>query len=77
MPTPTDDTPPEDLVLGPGMVIMAWREGDTTSTIDDALRDGPRIVAETAAEVAERRGVPVDWMTQLWRLAAAHEEDAS
>lgn len=42
------------------MVIMAWQAGDTTSTIDDVLRDGPRIVAEIAAEIAERRGVPAD-----------------
>ena len=60
MPAPTDDTPPENLVLGPGMVIMVWLEGDMISTIDDALRDRPRIVGEIAAEIAERRGVPAD-----------------
>ena len=37
------------------VVIMAWREGDTTSAIDAALRDGPAIVGEIAAEVAEER----------------------
>ena len=40
---------PEDYALGPMMVVMAWREGDIESTIDDAPRDGPRIVGELAA----------------------------
>ena len=33
------------MVLG----IMAWREGGTTSTIDDALRNGPGIARAIAA----------------------------
>ena len=77
MPAPADDTPPENLVLGPGMVIMVWQEGDTTSTIDDAIRDGPRIVGEIAAEVADERGLPRDWLTQIWRLAEPPADDAS
>ena len=77
MPTPTDNTPPEDLALGPGMVIMAWREGDTTSTIEDALRDGPRIVGEIAAEIAERRDIPRGWLKQLHRLAEPPADDVS
>ena len=52
------------------MVILAWREGDTTSTIDDAMRDGPRIVGEIAAEVAAERGLPADWLVQFGEALA-------
>ncbi len=44
---------------------MTWREGDTTSTIYDVLRDEPAIVSEIAAEC----GIPREWLTQIWRLA--------
>ncbi|WP_423923762.1 hypothetical protein [Candidatus Poriferisodalis sp.] len=56
------------------MVILAWREGDTTATIDDALRDGPRIVGEIAAEVAEERGVPADWLSRIGEVLAVPPE---
>lgn len=62
------DISPEDLALGPMMEIMVWREGDTVSTIDDALHDGPRIVGEIAAEIAAERGLPADWLKQLGSL---------
>ena len=72
-----DDRLPGDYALGPMMAIMAWREGDTTSTIDDAMRDGPAIVGEIAAEIADERGIPRDWLKQLWRLAEPPPEDTS
>ena len=50
------------------MAITTWRQGDTSSTIDDALWDGPEIVGETAAEIARERGLPEDWLKQLGRL---------
>lgn len=65
---PDDEISPEDLALGPMMEVMVWREGDTTSTIDDALRDGPGVVGEIAAEIAAERGLPADWLSQLGRL---------
>ncbi|WP_423918574.1 hypothetical protein [Candidatus Poriferisodalis sp.] len=51
-------------------VIMAWREGDTTSTIDDVLRDEPAIVGEIAAEVAAERGLPPDWLSRIGEVLA-------
>ena len=57
------------------MVIMAWQEGDTSSMIDDALRDGPEIVGETATEIAAERGLPRGWLMQLQRLAEMPPED--
>ena len=63
-----DDGSPADTPLGPMMAIMAWREGDIESMIDDALRDGPAIVGEIAAEVAEERGLPRDWLKQLGHI---------
>ena len=65
---PSDETSPDGLALGPMMEIMVWREGDTESTIDDALRDGPRVLGEIAAEIAAERGLPADWLKQLGRL---------
>ena len=47
------------------MAITTWRQGDTSSTIDDALRDGPGIVGAIAAEIAAERGLPQDWLTQI------------
>ena len=64
------DASPADYALGPMMVVMAWREGDTASTIDDALRDGPANVGEIAAEVADARGLPRDWLKQLGHVLA-------
>ena len=55
-------------MLGPVTVVMTWRQGDTTSTIDTALRDGPGIVGEIAAEIADERGIPRDWLTQIGRI---------
>ena len=55
-------------MLGPVTVIMAWRQGDTTSTIDDGMRDGPAIVGEIAAEVADERGLPRDWLKHLGHI---------
>lgn len=76
-PSSDEDISPEHYALGPGMVIMAWCEGDTESTIDDALRDGPGIVGEIAAEIAAERGLPADWLAQLGRLAEPPPEDES
>ena len=59
------DPSPEDAALGPVTVIMAWRQGDTTSTIDDALRDGPKVVGELAVEIAHERGLPDHWLSRL------------
>ena len=47
--TTNDAQPPSDDALGPMMAIMAWRQDDTTSTIDDALRDGLGIARAIAA----------------------------
>ena len=47
-----EDRSPADNALSPMMAIMAWREGDTTSTIDDALGEGSEIVDEIAVEIA-------------------------
>lgn len=74
---PDEDASPERYALGPMMEIMVWREGDTESTIDDALRDGPHIVGEIAAEIAAERGLPADWLAQLGRLAEPPSEDES
>ena len=49
------------------MAITTWRQGDTSSTIDDALRDGPGIVAE--------RGLPPDWLAQLGDALAPPARD--
>lgn len=76
-PLPADDASPEHHAFGPLMEIMVWREGDTTSTIDDALRDGPGIVGEIAAEIARERGLPEDWLTQIGRLVEPPPEDES
>ena len=76
-PAEHDDAPPEDYALGPMMIVMAWRAGDTTSTIDDALRDGPRIVGEIAAEVAAERELPRDWLARFGAALAALPEDDS
>ena len=38
---------------------------------------GPEIIAEIAAEIADRRGIPRDWLTQIWRLAEPPEKEAS
>ena len=62
-------------MLGPVTVIMAWRQGDTTSTIDDGMRDGPRIVGEIAAEIAAERGLPRDWLTQIGKVLASSPRD--
>ena len=75
--TPNDAGSPEDAALGRMMAVMAWQEGDTTSTIDDALRDEPKIVGEIAAEIADERGLPRDWLAQLGRLAEPPDEDAT
>ena len=40
-------------------------EGDTQTTIDDALEDGPEIVGEIAAEIADERGLPRDWLAHI------------
>ena len=53
------------------MAITTWRQGDTSSTIDDALRDGPGIVGE----IADERGLLADWFKQIGRLAAPLAED--
>ena len=74
--TPDDARSPVDLAQGTMMVIMAWREGDTTSTIDDALEDGPAIVGEIAAEIADERGLPEDWLKQIGRFAAQPTQDS-
>lgn len=59
------DPSPEDAAPGPMMVIMAWQEGDTESTIDDALLDGPGIVGEIAADIAEDRKLPDGGLSQI------------
>ena len=76
-PNEGDDASPADYALGPMMATMTWREGDTSSTIDDALRDGPGIVGELAVEIADERGLPRDWLAQLGRLAEPPDEDAT
>ena len=58
-------------------VTMTHRDGDTTSTIDDALRDGPGIVGEIAADIAVERGLPADWLKQIGRLAAQPPQDTA
>ena len=73
--TANDDMSSGDLAQGSMMVVMAWREGDTESTIDDALRDGPEIVGEIAAEIAAERGLPRGWLKQLQHLAEMPPED--
>ena len=50
------------------MAITTWRQGDTSSTIDDALRDGLRIIGQIVTEIADRHGVPRDWLKQIGRL---------
>lgn len=76
-PPPAEDISPEDFALGPMMEIMVWQEGDTESTIDDALRDGPGVVGEIAAEIAAERGLPADWLKQLGRLVEQPPRDDS
>ena len=61
-PTREDDLTPEDNALGPTTVGMASRQGSTTSTIDDALRDGPKIVGAIAPEIAAECGLPRGWL---------------
>ena len=56
-------------------VTMTYRDGDATSTIDDALREGPRIVGEIAAEIAAERGLPRDWLTQIGKVLASSPRD--
>ena len=50
------------------MAITTWRQGDTSFTIDDALRNGPEIVGEIAAEIARERGLPEGWLKQLGHI---------
>ena len=74
--TPAENAPsPDDTAHAPFTAITAWRESDTTSTIDDALQDGPEIVGEIAAEIAAERGLPRDWLKQISRLAEPSAED--
>ena len=70
-----DDTSPPDCVLEAMMAIMARREGDTTSTIDDALRDGPAIVSEITAEIAAERWLPEDWLKQIGDVLVPPTQD--
>ena len=45
--------------------VMIHRDGDTEATIDEALEEGPEIVGEMAAEIADERGSPGDWLPRL------------
>ena len=54
-----DDLSSADDALG-GMVVMTWRQRHTTSTIEDAIREEPGIVGETADAISAERGLPRD-----------------
>jgi len=76
--TPAENAEPSpaDYALGPMMIVMAWREGDTESTINDAIRDGPAIVGEIAAEIADERGIPRGWLTQIGHILVEPREES-
>ncbi len=44
---------------------MVHRDGNTQATIDQALDEGPEIVAALAAEIAGERGLPDHWLGRL------------
>ena len=47
------------------MVALTHRDEDTTATVDGALVEGSEIVERLAAEIAEEKGLPEDWLAQL------------
>jgi len=67
---------PADCTLGPLMIVMAWREGDTTATIGDAMRDGPALVSEIAAVIADERGIPHGCLTQIGHILVEPREES-